>query len=634
MMRSNYLIRFNSYLMSSTDTGSLSKISKPISYVEKVYKDRIKKLGPFPEGYGRSPNSSPNSRGTKKYELITDGRSGVGVDTFYVDFETHASEDGPATDPNLCTPRLAQLSRGLGAKVYDLRDDLSAFSTALGDRDGTLIAHNAPFELRILERLGLPWHGDVFDTQVADKIVCPHGEFAPTRWNGAKYNTHGKHKLEHVVERYLGKEMDKAEQKSDWATDELSEAQLAYARKDAEVLVRLHRVLLERLENVPESVWRQDMELTKAVSALPAIDVDSAEYARLLESHTRVFEAARKRCNDLGMYPITKSEVDARKPKKRAEHEMSAGSAKDVAEACGAKGHGDADLRKAGERGIALADFKKAASNRNKLVDTWGPLAERGSVRPGFNVGNTWTGRMSSSGPNVQQLDKKTGVRRLLTPGEGRVWVAADYSQVEPRVMAALVGDDAAERALNTADVYQSVADEIGCTRKEAKVIFLGWGYGRGLTTLANELDGDEARARKLVERLERTFPGAHGRRQKASKGFGYGTSASEFTVKYTALGRPLPCFDYTTALNCEIQGTAAEMMKRSILRALELGLDVRLAVHDELVISAPESEKVEHVERLAECLREAAASVLPGNYPVEIEFGPNYGDLEPDEKE
>jgi hypothetical protein len=42
----------------------------------------------------------------------------------------------------------------------------------------------------------------------------------------------------------------------------------------------------------------------------------------------------------------------------------------------------------------------------------------------------------------------------------------------------------------------------------------------------------------------------------------------------------------------------------------------------------------VEHVERLAECLREAAASVLPGNYPVEIEFGPNYGDLEPDEKD
>jgi DNA polymerase I-like protein with 3'-5' exonuclease and polymerase domains len=554
-------------------------------------------------------------------------------ETYYLDFETHAGE-GLATDPNLATPRLAQLSRGEDVKLYDLRDPdaLAAFSADLGDRTGTLVAHNAGFELRILERLGLEWRGDVFDTLVADKILCPHGEDVPTRWNGIKYNTQGNHRLEAIVERYLGEPMDKSNQKSDWSADELSAEQLEYARKDTEVLVRLHEVLASKLDDVPEDVWKQDMELVKAVSTLPAIDIDSEEYDRLLESHTAAFEAARKRCNDLGMYPVTKAEVDARKPKKRAEHEMSAGSAADVKAACGAKSHADAALRKAGPKGIALADFKKAASDLNKLVETWGPRAERGSVRPGFNIGKVWTGRMSSSEPNVQQLDKDTGVRRLLTPGEGRVWVAADYSQVEPRVMAALVGDDAADRALNTEDVYQSVADEIGCTRKEAKAIFLGWGYGRGLTTLANELDGDEVRAQKLVKHLERTFPGAHARRLQASKDFGYGTAASEFTIKRTAMGRPLPCFDYTTALNCEIQGTAAEMMKRSILRALESGLDVRLAVHDELVISAPESEWEEHAARLKACMSESAASILSGNYPVEVEYGPNYGALAEDE--
>jgi hypothetical protein len=262
------------------------------------------------------------------------------------------------------------------------------------------------------------------------------------------------------------------------------------------------------------------------------------EYARLLDAHTEAFETARGRCNELGMYPVTKAEVDARKPQKRAEQEMSANSAADVADACGARGVGDADLRKAGERGVALAEFKKKASDLAKLRETWGPRAERGGVRPSFNVGNAWTGRMSSSEPNIQQLDKRTGVRRLLTPGEGRAFVAADFSQVEPRVMAALADDDAASKALNAVDVYQSVADEIGCSRQEAKAVFLGWGYGRGLSTLAKELGG-EARARKLVRRLERTFPGAHYRRLEASQDFGYGETVDEFTVKRTAMGRP-----------------------------------------------------------------------------------------------
>ena len=73
-------------------------------------------------------------------------------------------------------------------------------------------------------------------------------------------------------------------------------------------------------------------------------------------------------------------------------------------------------------------------------------------------------------------------------------------------------------------------------------------------------------------------------------------------------------------------------MMKRSILRALESGLDVRLAVHDELVISAPESEWEEHAARLKACMSESAASILSGNYPVEVEYGPNYGALAEDE--
>jgi DNA polymerase I-like protein with 3'-5' exonuclease and polymerase domains len=90
-----------------------------------------------------------------------------------------------------------------------------------------------------------------------------------------------------------------------------------------------------------------------------------------------------------------------------------------------------------------------------------------------------------------------------------------------------------------------------------------------------------------------------------------------------------LPCFDYTTALNCEVQGTAAEMMKRAMLLAIERGLDVRMAVHDELVVSAPSDAIEDHAERLGACMREAAESILPGRYPVEVSVGSNYGELQ-----
>ena len=82
------------------------------------------------------------------------------------------------------------------------------------------------------------------------------------------------------------------------------------------------------------------------------------------------------------MYPVTKAEVDARKPKKRQPYEMSANSAADVKVACGAKSIKDADLRRSGPVGAALADFKKASSDLSKLRDTWGPRASRGWVRP------------------------------------------------------------------------------------------------------------------------------------------------------------------------------------------------------------------------------------------------------------
>jgi DNA polymerase I len=325
-----------------------------------------------------------------------------------------------------------------------------------------------------------------------------------------------------------------------------------------------------------------DMELQRVVSTLPALKVDAEEYARLVEAHEATLEAARAKCNALGLYPVMKAEVDARKPKRRAEHEMSVGSAADVKAACGAKSTKDVDLRKAGSKGAALAEFKKAASDVSKLRKTWGPRADRGWVRPGFKAAGTWTGRMSSQDPNIQQLDKSSGVRRLLVPGEGRRFVAADYSQIEPRVLAALSGDEAARSALESEDVYQTIADEVGCTRKEAKVIFLGWGYGRSVNTLAAAL-GDEARARKLVKALAAKFPAAYNRRLESSEDFAYLGRVDEFTIKRTKLGRPLPCFDYSTSLNCEIQGTAAEVMKLAILNAAERGLDVRMAVHDEL---------------------------------------------------
>lgn len=252
----------------------------------------------------------------------------------------------------------------------------------------------------------------------------------------------------------------------------------------------------------------------------------------------------------------------------------------------------------------------------------------------------TVTGRFSSSNPNLQNIpanDPEVGkaVRKLFLPFEGQKWGRIDYSQIEVRLMAHYaVGkrSDEIRQAFNTdanIDYHQWCADQVGnITRKRAKTINFGLFYGMGIDLLCYKLnltkDEGEAFLDMYFERLpfiKKTIWAAKNRAE--SRGY----------VK-TILGRrrrfPDKKFTYK-ALNAVIQGSAADIMKKSMVDSWNSGIyDVLtplLTVHDEIDVSIPDNQLgMDAFKELNDIMRKTVELKVP--LSTEKEIGKNWGDL------
>lgn len=284
-----------------------------------------------------------------------------------------------------------------------------------------------------------------------------------------------------------------------------------------------------------------------------------------------------------------------------------------------------------------------------KLVSTYlGALGESVSPRDGrihasFHQTGTATGRLSSSGPNLQNVPVRTEVgrqiRRAFVAEEGNVLISADYSQIELRILAHLSRDAALTAAFEAdQDIHAAVAAQVFGVpleqvsqeqRGHAKVINFGIIYGVTPWGLARRIDGlDVEGAKKLIADYRRRFAGIDeflGKCVEQATQLGYvttmlGRRRSIPQIKSRnpatrALGERL-------AINSVVQGSAAELMKLAMVnlhRRIEregLGMKVLLQIHDELVVEAPASD----AQRLAEVVREEMQTAMQLRVPLKVE--------------
>ncbi|MBQ1372120.1 MAG: DNA polymerase I [Oscillospiraceae bacterium] len=285
---------------------------------------------------------------------------------------------------------------------------------------------------------------------------------------------------------------------------------------------------------------------------------------------------------------------------------------------------------------------KLQATYAEGLLKVIGP---DGRVRTTFQNTVTATGRLSSTDPNLQNIPVRTDlgaeIRRMFVPAPGCVFVDADYSQIELRVLAHMAGDEAMKTAFNSGeDVHRVTASQVFGVpleavtpqmRRSAKAVNFGIVYGISEFSLAEDLGVSRAEAKAYIDSYLQKY---HGVRDFMAAVVEQGTQTGYVATLY-GRRRYLPELRDGTymvreaakrmAMNSPIQGTAADIIKLAMLRvdrALRAeGLRARLVlqVHDELIVECPEAE-AERVQTIVTREMEAAAALcVPLNAEAKI---------------
>ena len=248
-------------------------------------------------------------------------------------------------------------------------------------------------------------------------------------------------------------------------------------------------------------------------------------------------------------------------------------------------------------------------------------LLVNGKVHGDFIQHGAETGRFSSRNPNLQNVPNPAtahgkAIRNLFYAPEGYKLVVADYSQIEPRVIASMSNDPIMKKNyLEGGDIYTTVGDVMGVNRAAGKVLVLSMAYGVGPDKIARSIGCSITEARSLLSNFSEKFQNVSAYRAKV-----IGVTRKAGFVS-TVLGRKryLPEINSRNpgeragaerqAFNTRIQGSAADIMKLAMIRAHELipeGASLLLTVHDELVTIAPDNL----VDETREAIREAMEGI------------------------
>ena len=265
----------------------------------------------------------------------------------------------------------------------------------------------------------------------------------------------------------------------------------------------------------------------------------------------------------------------------------------------------------------------------------------RGRIFASFNQSGTVSGRFSSSRPNMQNIprDKESddpeylGIRECFIPEKGHVFIGADYSQIELRVLAHFSQDPNLKYAyINKKDIHQQTANALGIDRQDAKTINFGLVYGMGYKTLAKQIKVPEDVAQEYIDKYFNTY--------RLVKEFWKNSERQFRTIGFvqTISGRKRRRSrhfyhkdDYEqgaevrSASNAVIQGSAADLIKLSMIsmhrRLKEFGAKLILTVHDEVLVSCP-IEYAQSCYTIIKSSMEEAGKELSVPVEVDIKYG------------
>ena len=533
----------------------------------------------------------------------------------------------------------------LGApKTLEKTTALSLLKPVLENPAIQKVGQNFKYDLTIFARNGIDVQGVAFDTMLESYVL----------------NSTGRHNMDDLAKRYLGHQTISFEEIAGKGKNQLTFNQIAleqaaeYAAEDADVTMKLQQVLWEKLSKEPslEKLFKEmELPLLGVLSRMErrgvlidsdALFLQSNEIAnRLSELEEQAYVLAGQPFNlastkqlqeilfdKLGLPVIQKTPKGAPSTNEEVLEEL-------------AFSH---ELPKVLVEHRGLSKLKSTYTD--KLPQMVNP--QTGRVHTSYHQAVTATGRLSSSDPNLQNIpirnEEGRRIRQAFIAREGFTIVAADYSQIELRIMAHLSQDQGLINAfIQGKDIHRSTAAEIfGAAldevtseqRRNAKAINFGLIYGMSAFGLSRQLGIGRADAQSYMDLYFKRYPGVqtfmHDIREKA-KAQGY---------VETLFGRRLYLPDINSsnamrrkgaervAINAPMQGTAADIIKRAMIKIDEVirhdpDIEMIMQVHDELVFEV-RSEKVEFFrEQIKQHMEAAAELVVP--LIVEVGVGQNW---------
>jgi len=532
--------------------------------------------------------------------------------------------------------------RYLGAPEQLDRDaTLARLKPLLEDRRCAKIGHHLKYDAQVLANHGLALAGIASDTMLESYVL----DAATNR-----------HDLDSVAARELGLKTISYEEVAGKGAKQVPFAEVPveraaeYAAEDADVTLRLHRAqtpklaaepplakLLAELE-LPLLPVLLEMERSGVLIDRDLLAQQSVELgARMVELERQAHALAGREFNinspkQLGQILFEEQGI----PATRKTPTGQPSTAEDVLE----------ELAAEHPLPRAILGFRELAKLRSTYTDKLPELIQprTGRVHTSYHQAVAVTGRLSSSDPNLQNIPIRTPegrrIRQAFVAPPGQLLLAADYSQIELRIMAHLSQDEALLAAFAAdRDVHQATAAEVfgvapdavsGAQRRAAKAINFGLIYGMSAFGLARQLDIPRGEAQAYVDKYFERYPGVK-RYMDAVR-----SEARERGCVETVFGRKLRLpeiasrnqqlrqYAERTAINAPMQGSAADIIKRAMLDVhgwlATSGLPARMImqVHDELVFEveagAVEALRAGVIERMAR-----AASL---RVPLKVDVG------------
>jgi DNA polymerase-1 len=523
-----------------------------------------------------------------------------------------------------------------GAPDQLARDEvLAKLKDFLEDEDKAKVGHHLKYDAHVLARHGISLRGMKFDSMLESYVL----NSVATR-----------HDMDSTARHYLGRETIHYEDVAGKGAKQLTfnqvglETAAPYAAEDADITLQLHQALREKLEQTEalRKVYDEieqplvpillEMEETGVLLDRKMLARQSGELAKkMAELEAQAHELAGGPFN-LGspkqLQQILFEQLELPVIRKTPKGQPS--TAEDVLVELA---H-DYDLPR------VIIDYRSVSKLKSTYTDKL-PLQiaeSTGRVHTSYHQAVAATGRLSSSDPNLQNIPIRTEegrrIRQAFVAPEGHVLLAADYSQIELRIMAHLSGDDGLLKAFkNDLDVHRATAAEVFETplddvtadqRRSAKAINFGLMYGMSAFGLGKQLNIPRGEAQEYVDMYFDRYPGVKAYMDDTRE------KAREQGYVETVFGRRLYLpeinarnvnrrqYAERSAINAPMQGTAADIIKKAMILVHDWlvlepsGTRMIMQVHDELVFEVPKAD-VENVRgKVIELMSNAAELAVP----------------------